>query len=71
MESEQMYRDNLATTAMLVDSGIAIMRQNIVRRHPEYTGEQIDEQLRAWLYRTDDAIPGDTAGAVRVRGIDS
>ena len=67
MECDLRYRDNFATTAILVDSGIALMRQNIKRQHPEFTDEQVDEKLSAWLYRTEDDVPGDTAGAVHVR----
>ncbi len=57
----------MATTAMLIDAGIALMRQNIKRRHPGNTERQIDAELNAWLWRADDPIPGDTAGPVRVR----
>ncbi len=56
-----------ATTNMLVDAGIALMRQNIRRRHPAASEAEIDALVQAWLYRADDPIPGDTSGAVRVR----
>ena len=67
MKTEQEARANMATTIMLMDSGIALMRQNIRRRRPGNTEEQIDTELNAWLYRTSDPIPGDTSGSVRVR----
>jgi hypothetical protein len=51
----------------LVDAGIELMRQNIRRRDQTMTAEQIDALLSPWLCRADDAIPGDTAGAVRIR----
>jgi hypothetical protein len=67
MTDADKYRHNAATTAQLIDAGIAVMRQNIRRRFPEETEAGIDARLKAWLHRTDDAIPGDVAGPVRVR----
>ena len=64
---KKKYLNNMATTAMLIDAGIGLMRQNIRRRNPDLTEAQVDDRLRAWLHRADDPIPGDTAGAVRVR----
>jgi hypothetical protein len=61
------YRENAATTALLIDDGIALMRENLRRRHPAVAPAEIEGLLRAWLDRRDDALPGDTAGAVRVR----
>ena len=60
-------QENAATTAVLLDAGIALMRQNIRRRHPGQTEAEIGALLSAWLRRADDPIPGDTAGAVCVR----
>ena len=67
MVDADQYRDNAATTAMLMEAGIALMRQNIRRRHPEETEAEIDARLHAWLRRANDPIPGDAAGSVRVR----
>ena len=61
------YMNNAATTAQLIHAGIELMRQNIKRCHPTSTEAQIEAMLSAWLCRTDDPFPGDTAGAVRVR----
>ncbi len=61
------YRDNAMTTAILMDAGIALKRQNIRRRHPKATDVKIDAMLSAWLRRADDLVPGDTSGAVCVR----
>jgi len=61
------YRHNAVTTAMLMEAGIALMRQNIRRSHPVMSEAQIAARLRTWLHREDDPIPGDTAGPVRVR----
>jgi len=63
----EKYYNNAKTTAMLMDDGIQLMRQNIKRRHPDNTEKQTEEELQIWLHRTNDPIPGDTAGAVRIR----
>jgi hypothetical protein len=67
MTDIKKYQGNASTTAALLDAGIALMRQNIRRRHSGQTEAEIDAMLSAWLRRTDDPIPGDTAGAVCVR----
>jgi hypothetical protein len=67
MVDAEKYRANAITTAILMDAGIALMRQNLRRRHPERTEAEIDVLLSAWLRRADDPIPGDTAGSVRAR----
>ena len=36
-------------------SGIRMMRQNLVGRHPDDSPEQIDRRLSEWLARTPDA----------------
>ena len=36
-------------------SGIRMMRQNLSRRHPEESPEQIDRRLSKWLAHTPDA----------------
>lgn len=33
----------------MADEGIELMRQNLRRRHPSETDEEIDERLDAWL----------------------
>lgn len=63
----EKYKENAATTAVLMEAGIALMRQNIKRSHPTLRHEQTEELLSSWLWRADDPIPGDTAGAVHVR----
>lgn len=67
MADADRYLENAATTAILVEAGIALMRQNLRRQHPHESEAEIDARLNAWLYRADDPIPGDTAGPVRVR----
>lgn len=36
-------------------SGIRMMRQNLIARHPGETAEQIDQRLSQWLAKTPDA----------------
>jgi len=67
MIDTKTLQDNAMTTATLMDAGIALMRQNIRRRHPGQSEAEIDALLSAWMRRSDDPVPGDTAGAVRVR----
>lgn len=67
MAQDDKYLNNSVTTAILMEAGIALMRQNIQRRHPGASESQIDALMGAWLYRADEPIPGDTAGQVRVR----
>ena len=55
------------TTANLMDAGIVLMRENLRRRHPAATVDQVNILLGSWLCRQDDPIPGDTSGPVRVR----
>ena len=67
MSLNTKYQDNAATTAMLMEAGITIMRQNICRRHPQNSKQQTDVELRAWLCRADARLPGDVAGNVCIR----
>ena len=67
MDSDVRYADNAATAALLMEAGIALMRQNIARRHPRAGAREVDARLGAWLCRAGDRIPGDTSGPVRVR----
>ncbi len=67
MAETEKYRNNAETLSILMDAGIEMMRQNLVRRHPEASETQINRLLISWLHRSDNPIPGDTAGAIRVR----
>lgn len=67
MINVEKYHKNVLTTAILIDAGIDLMRQNLRRRNPVADEAQIDLLMTAWLHREDDAIPGDTAGQVRIR----
>ena len=61
------YMHNATTTAILMDDGIALMRENIRRSHPQANVAQIDALLNSWLCRKQDPIVGDTSGPVRIR----
>jgi Rv0078B-related antitoxin len=52
----------LKTTFDLQRFGIAMMRQNLVRRHPGESDAEIDARLRAWLRRRPGAEHGDAVG---------
>ena len=67
MRSAEEYRANAETAAVLLEAGVRMMRENIRRRFPAASSARIDALLNAWLHRTDDPIPGDTAGEVRIR----
>ncbi len=51
----------------LFQTAVDLMRQNLRRRHPEASPEEIAERLRAWMLSRPDAPHGDAAGPVRVR----
>lgn len=38
-----------AETMELFEAAVAIQRQNIRRRHPELSEDEVDERLQAWL----------------------
>lgn len=67
----EKYQENASTTATLMDSGIALMRQNIRWRHAEEREAGIAAMLSEWMRLTDDPVPGDAAGAVCIRTRDS
>ena len=67
MLSSGTHRANASTTATLVEAGIALMRQNLRRRHPDENDEKIDARLQVWLHRADEPVQGDIAGTVRPR----
>jgi hypothetical protein len=52
----------LRTTFDLFVAGVRMMRQNLRRRHPDASEEEIDGHLRAWLSRRPGAEYGDGVG---------
>lgn len=61
------HLENAATTAMLIEAGFDMMRQNIRRRHANASEKTVEALLGAWARRENAPLPGDTAGAVRIR----
>ncbi|MEE8601302.1 hypothetical protein [Euzebya tangerina] len=58
--------ERLRSALALHDAGVALMRQNLRRRHPDEDEEQIAARLRAWLRTRPGAEYGDTVGTPRV-----
>lgn len=58
--------DRLRLTFDLYEAGEDLMRQNLRRRHPGETPEQIEERLIAWLSVRPGATLGDSPGAPRL-----
>lgn len=50
-ESERMKR-NLQMTFALHEAGLLMMKQNLLRRHPDATEAERAEMFRAWLQDT-------------------
>lgn len=50
------------TTLDLFQAGVDLMRQNLRRRHPETSDEDIDRLLHAWLLERPGAESGDCPG---------
>ena len=51
----------------LYEAGEDLMRQNLRRRHPGETAEQIEERLITWLTTRPGAEHGDAPGTPRLR----
>jgi len=49
-------------TLDLFQSGIDLMRQNLQRRHPQATDDDIDALLQSWLLERPGAAAGDCPG---------
>jgi hypothetical protein len=54
--------DAFRATLDLFSTGIDIMRQNLRRRHPEATEQEIERRLHAWLLERPGAEAGDCPG---------
>ncbi|WP_437940278.1 hypothetical protein [Sorangium sp. So ce341] len=54
--------ENLRLAFELHDAGVALMRQNLRRRLPEASEEDIDERLADWLRERPGAEFGDAEG---------
>jgi hypothetical protein len=67
MIKDDRYLQNAATTAVLMEAGLDMMRQSFRRRNPDASESTVDALMGAWVRRENDPLPGDTAGAVRIR----
>ena len=56
--------DALQTTLDLFETGVDLMRQNLRRRHPEASDDDIDRLLQQWLLDRPGAEFGDCPGRV-------
>jgi hypothetical protein len=52
----------------LHDAGVEMMRQNLRRRHPGASEQEIERLLVAWLHERPGAEHGDAVGRPRPRG---
>jgi hypothetical protein len=52
----------LRTAFELFEAGVALMRQNLRRAHPNAAEEEIERRLRAWLRERPGAEHGDGVG---------
>lgn len=60
MASDEAARLRLALD--MFEDGVALMRQNLRRAHPEESDEEIDARVRAWLHHRPGAEHGDAVG---------
>jgi hypothetical protein len=61
---DQSVADAFRATLDLFDTGIDLMRQNLRRRHPHASDEEIWRRLREWLRDRPGAEWGDCAGRI-------
>ena len=54
--------ERFRTALELFEAGIALMRQNLRRRHPHERAEQIEARLTAWVQAPPGAEHGDAEG---------
>ncbi len=61
-DADETAAAGLRTAFDLFVAGRHMMRQNLKRRHPEASDQEIDRLLRAWLRERPGAEHGDAAG---------
>ena len=62
--SSSSVAEAFRTTLDLFQTGIDVMRQNLRRRHPDASDEDVDELVREWLLERPGAESGDCPGRV-------
>lgn len=55
----------LAVALSLFEDGVAMMRANLRRQHPDYTEAEVEQALEAWLLTRPGAEHGDGVGVKR------
>lgn len=61
----ERMRERMCVTFELFDAGVALMRQNVRRRHPDASDAGLEERLTQWLHHRPGAEFGDSAGVLR------
>lgn len=61
--------DKLRAALELHEVGVALMRQNLRRRHPDEPDASLDERLTDWLRTRPGAEHGDGAGRPSTRAL--
>jgi hypothetical protein len=62
MESSVAVAEAFRTTLDLFQTGVDLMRQNLRRRHPDASNEDIERRLGEWLQERPGAESGDCPG---------
>jgi hypothetical protein len=62
MRSPKSVAESFQVTLDLFETGVALMRQNLRRRHQEVDEREIDALMDAWLVERPGAKGGDAEG---------
>ncbi|HTJ45394.1 MAG TPA: hypothetical protein VL463_24985 [Kofleriaceae bacterium] len=62
MEDRDATAARLEMALEMFDDGVMIMRENLQRRYPEESAEEIEARLGAWLAERPGAESGDGVG---------
>ncbi len=62
MQEQAAVATAFRATLDLFETGVRLMYQNLRRRHPEASDEEIERALREWLQRRPGAEFGDCPG---------
>ncbi|MCH9687594.1 MAG: hypothetical protein K0V04_39555 [Deltaproteobacteria bacterium] len=54
--------DKMRTALQLADLALRVMRQNLRRRHPDESPDEIESRLRTWVQTRPGADHGDCIG---------
>ena len=62
MSEQKVFAERMRVALDLHEAGVAIMRQNLRRQHPEASDAEIEGRLHAWLRHRPGAEHGDAPG---------